>query len=121
MNIMKMIERLSPRKPGVDIDAIASQLFTELSAQPEPRDPTEMIKALTDLGVRGDGKIPSEAECRALVDVLSHLPLRQRMVMELSLQDYTPREIAKVLGITLAVAIREHAKVMALLREREIS
>jgi DNA-directed RNA polymerase specialized sigma24 family protein len=125
MNIRKLIERFNPihrepKRPGADIDAIAGCLFRELTEQPEPFDPTELIGDITELGSRDCGKISSEAGTRALVDVLLHLPVRQRLVMEMSLQDYTPQEIAKALGITLSVAISEHAKVMNMLREQDI-
>lgn len=58
---------------------------------------------------------PTFDECRAIVDVLSRLPPRQRAVLELRMKGMNPAQIAAELGLTREVAIRElgHAMYVA--------
>jgi DNA-directed RNA polymerase specialized sigma24 family protein len=113
---LRFVERLGRHRRKPDTDAIARQVFAELSRQPVPEDPTGLISGLTEIGERDCGAITSEPDVRELVDVLVRLPPRQRHALELNLRGLTPPAIAAELGITNEVAIRELAKAMAAVR-----
>lgn len=108
MNIMRIIERLAPERRKRDY-------AKEIMALPDTGDVTPIIDAALAEHVPC-----SDAERKALADILLHLPERQRQVMVLSLRDYTTPQIAAALGITTKVACHELALAMGKLRREGI-
>jgi DNA-directed RNA polymerase specialized sigma24 family protein len=105
------------RKPRA-VDDIALKLFADISKRRDAEDPTPFIKNLTQIGARDCGTVTTIEEARALVDVLVHLPPRQRAVVEFISNGWSPAEVATVLGVTNDVVIREHTRAMGVLRAK---
>lgn len=108
MDVLRFIERLAPERRKRDY-------AKEIMALPDTGDVTPIIDAALAEHVPC-----SDAEAKALADILLHLPERQRAVMVLSLKDYTMPQIAERLGITTKVACHEFALAMGKLQHKGI-
>lgn len=106
-NFISWLAGISNRQRERDTNRIATKLLDEIT---DVTDPHSLDPLLAD--ALAERRPPTDAEVRALVDIASKLPLRQRLVLEMSLRDYTPDEIARSLGITKAVAMNELARAM---------
>lgn len=109
MTILSWLANLGQRRSR--IDTIAAQLHRELADVYDGLIADHLVERATDT------RPPTLAECRAIVDVLSRLPLRQRAVMELRMQGMNPLQIATELGLTKEVAIRELGRGLYALRK----
>lgn len=96
-------------------DATTAQLHAQIASLPDD-DAFGMDAPLT--AAMQERAPRSDADVRALVDVLALLPPRQRRVMVLNLAGLTPPEIAAKLGVTNEAAIRDLARAFSVIRER---
>lgn len=119
MSIITWLDRIHDRQRRRDktTNAVAKQLLEELQQQPEPDDPTSLITNITAVGER-QGAPMSLAEAKALVDVLVRLPKRQRAVVELMHNGWTPPEIAELLRVPNQIVIHDYALAMGELRKK---
>lgn len=104
MSILDWLANLGRRSR---IDIVARQLHRELN---HVNDGAAADRLVTDAAV--SDREPTLAECRAMVDVLSRLPPRQRAVLELRMKGMNPAQIAAELGLTREVTIRELGQAM---------
>lgn len=98
--------------PRPAIDAIATQVFSELQPQPDTCDVLPMLDA-----AQMQAPDRTEEEIRRWTEILAALPQRQRHVLECLKNGYTTQEIAIALGVTNRVACKEIALAMAVIRK----
>lgn len=116
-NVIEWWSRIHDRHRARDRknDAIATQLYEEMQPVEDPYAANSLLR-----DALAEQVPPSKEELRALVDVLVHLPPRQRAVLEMLGNDWTPQEVAAALGVTYKVVKREHLLAIGTLRDKGV-